>query len=109
MALCHYEICCHGHGRLTGEILFAEDDGKRLHPAGAKLMTLALLEASRAERLAFDRVKISNHALEAQKLGMRQGGNKAKIPFKGCWCSGSKYASTAMEFLEGSEAHLHEE
>ena len=60
---------------LTGEILFAEDEGMRLHPAGlTKLMTLYVATIENGEVGLDDRVKISSHAAwEAPKLGLRQG------------------------------------
>ena len=63
---------------LTGEILFAEDDGMRLHPAGlTKLMTLyvAFEAIENGEVGLDDRVEISNHAASEPpvKLGLRGG------------------------------------
>ena len=96
---------------LTGDILFAEDDGMRLHPAGlTKLMTLyvAFEAVENGEVGLDDRVEISNHAAwEAPvKLGLRQGqGIRFRYLLRAVGVQGANDASTAIaEFLEGSEA-----
>ena len=96
---------------LTGEILFAEDDGKRLHPAGlTKLMTLYVaFEAIENGEIGLDdRVEISNHAAwEAPaKLGLRQGQEiRLRYLLRAVGVQGANDASTAIaEYLEGSEA-----
>lgn len=96
---------------LTGEILFAEDDGMRLHPAGlTKLMTLyvAFEAIENGEVDLDDRVKISNHAASEApaKLGLRQGQEiRLRYLLRAVGVRGANDASTAIaEFLEGSEA-----
>ena len=76
---------------LTGEILFAEDDEMRLHPAGiTKLMTLYV---------AFEAIENGEIDLDFQSCCMgsscqtwikTRAGNKAEIPFESCGCSGCK-------------------
>ena len=96
---------------LTGEILFAEDDEMRLHPAGiTKLMTLyvAFEAIENGEIDLDDKVEISNHAAwEAPaKLGIRQGQEiRLRYLLRAVGVQGANDASTAIaEFLEGSEA-----
>ena len=96
---------------LTGEILFAEDDGMRLHPAGlTKLMTLyvAFEAIENGEVGLDDRVKISNHAASEApaKLGLRHGQEiRLRYLLRAVGVRGANDASTAIaEFLEGSEA-----
>ena len=96
---------------LTGEILFAEDDGMRLHPAGlTKLMTLyvAFEAVENGEVGLDDRVEISNHAASEPpvKLGLR-GGQSVRLRYlvRAAGVHGSNDASTAIaEFIEGTEA-----
>ena len=96
---------------LTGEILFAEDDGKRLHPAGlTKLMTLYVaFEAIESGEVGLDdRVKISNHAAweDPAKLGLRHGQEiRLRYLLRAVGVQGANDASTAIaEYIEGSEA-----
>ena len=95
----------------TRAILFSENEGKRLHPAGlTKLMTLyvAFQALEDGEIGLDDKVIISNHAAaEAPvKLGLR-GGQKARLRYliRAAGVEGSNDAATAIaEHIEGSEA-----
>ncbi len=95
----------------TRAILFSENEGKRLHPAGlTKLMTLyvAFQAIEDGEIGLDDKVIISNHAAaEAPvKLGLR-GGQKARLRYliRATGVEGSNDAATAIaEHIEGSEA-----
>jgi D-alanyl-D-alanine carboxypeptidase len=95
----------------TRAILFSENEGKRLHPAGlTKLMTLyvAFQAIEDGEIGLDDKVIISNHAAaEAPvKLGLR-GGQKVRLRYliRAAGVEGSNDAATAIaEHIEGSEA-----
>ena len=95
----------------TRDILFSENEGKRLHPAGlTKLMTLyvAFKAIEDGEIGLDDKVIVSNHAASEipAKLGLR-GGQKVRLRYllRAAAVQGSNDAATAIgEHLEGSEA-----
>ena len=95
----------------TRDILFAENEEKRLHPAGlTKLMTLyvAIKAIEEGEIGLDDKVIVSNHAASEApvKLGLR-GGQKVRLRYllRAAAVQGSNDAATAIgEHIEGSEA-----
>ena len=95
----------------TRAILFSENEGKRLHPAGlTKLMTLyvAIKAIESGEIGLDDKVLISNHAAaEAPvKLGLRRG-QKVRLRYllRATAVQGSNDAATAIaEHIDNSEA-----
>ena len=95
----------------TRDILFADDEGKRLHPAGlTKLMTLyvAFKAIEDGEIGLDDKVIVSNHAASEApvKLGLRPR-QKVRLRYllRAAAVQGSNDAATAIgEHIEGSEA-----
>jgi len=95
----------------TGEILFADGESMRRHPAGlVKLMTLyvAIQAIEEGEVGLDDKVIISNHAASEApvKLGLRAGQNvRLRYLLRAAAVHGSNDAATAIaEHIEGTEA-----